>query len=156
MNDRNGWKFALLIGVALPLLATTSAMAGGGKSIGKPSGVIPVVLEHTEGSDGSDIINVTLTERAAQRIDLQTGLVQEELVNGSTRMVVPYSSLIYDPHGGTWVYANPKPLTFVRTLVDVDFIQGDHVVLKEGPPLGTAVATIGVAELYGAEFEVGH
>ncbi len=154
MNDRNGWKFALLISVALPLLAATAAMAaGGGKSIGKPSGVIPATLEHIE---GSDIVKVTLTERAAQRIDLQTGLVQEELVKGSTRMVVPYSSLIYDPHGRTWIYTSPKPLTFVRTRVEVDFIQGDQVVLKKGPPLGTVVATVGVAELYGTEFEVGH
>jgi hypothetical protein len=29
-------------------------------------------------------------------------------------------------------------------------------ILKDGPPAGTVVASVGVAELYGTEFKVGH
>jgi hypothetical protein len=153
MKCRNGWVFPLVITVALPLAAIPAMTAAGGKSIGKPSGVVPAVVEH---GDGTKISRVTLTERAAQRIDLQTDAVREERIAGATRKIVPYSCLIYDPHGGTWVYASPEPLTFVRMPVVVDFIEGDRVVLREGPPNGTPVATIGVAELYGTEFAVGH
>ena len=39
---------------------------------------------------------------------------------------------------------------------DVDFIEGDRVALRHGPPLGTTIASVGVAELYGAEFKIGH
>lgn len=152
MKHPNRWMFALLIIVALPF-ATTTSVTGAGKSIGKPSGVVPSVVEEIP---GSEIKRVTLTERAIQRIALQTSSVNEEQLGGSFRKVVPYASLIYDPHGGTWVYTSPQPLTFVRASVDVDFIKGDWVVLHEGPPVGTTVATFGVAELYGAEFEVGH
>jgi hypothetical protein len=108
--------------------------------------------------EGSDLSRVTLTEKALQRLDLKTDQVREAMVKRSTspRLVVPYSSLIYDQTGQTWVYTNPEPRTFVRHKVVVDFIEGDLVVLNDGPPMGTVVATVAVAELYGAEFKVGH
>ena len=76
--------------------------------------------------------------------------------SGTRRKVVPYSSLIYDPHGQTWVYTSPKPRTFIRRKVEVDYIEGNVVVLDDGPPTGTVIASVGVAELYGTEFKVGH
>ncbi len=108
--------------------------------------------------EGSDLSQVILTERAAQRIALKTDQVREAMVKRSTspRRVVPYSSLIYDQKGQTWVYTSPQPRTFVRHKVDVDYIEGDLVVLNDGPPAGTVVASVAVAELYGTEFKVGH
>lgn len=101
---------------------------------------------------GSDLSSVTLTDKAIQRLDLKTGLVLDQ----AGRIVVPFSSLIYDPHGQTWVYINPQPRTFVRHKVDVDTIKGNFAILNNGPPIGTSVATVAVAELYGAEYEIGH
>lgn len=108
--------------------------------------------------EGSELSRVTLSEKAMQRIDLKTDRVREQLVSrsASPRKVVPYSSLIYDPQGQTWLYTSPQPRTFIRHKVAVDYIEGDLVVLTDGPPTGTAVATMGVAELYGSEFKVGH
>jgi hypothetical protein len=63
--------------------------------------------------------------------------------------------VIYDLKGGTWVYTSPEPLTFVRQPITVDYIEGDTVVLLDGPPTGTELATVGVAELYGADTGVG-
>ncbi len=115
----------------------------------------PAEVERIE---GSDLGRVTLTARAMQRIDLRTDEVREQRVSrsASPQRVVPYSSLIYDPRGRTWVYISPQPATFLRHRVDVDYIEGDLVVLKDGPPTGTVVASMGVAELYGTEFKVGH
>ena len=149
----NRWILTLLLTAAVTLAATSPALAGGGKSIGKPSGVVPAVVEDIP---GSELRRVTLTERAIQRIDLQTDSVREEVLRGSARKVVPYSSLLYDPQGRTWVYASPGPRIFVRKQIDVDFIEGDLVALRHGPPLGTPIASVGVAELYGAEFKIGH
>jgi hypothetical protein len=108
--------------------------------------------------EGSDLKRVTLTDRAIERIALKTDEVREQRVApaASPQRVVPYSSLIYDPQGKTWVYTSPQPKSFVRHSVDVDRIDGDVVVLKDGPPAGTVVASQAVAELYGAEFKVGH
>ena len=46
------------------------------------------------------------------------------------------------------------PLTFVREGVVIERIKGDHAYLKEGPPAGTQVVTVGVPELYGTEVGV--
>jgi hypothetical protein len=145
------WMFALLVAGAS--LAASPALAAGGKSLGKASGVVPATVEPIA---GSDLKRVTLTERAAERIDLRIDSVREAQMGESLVKVVPYSSIIYDPHGGTWVYTQTSPLTFVRAAIDVDHIKGNDVFLKDGPPVGTEVASVGVAEIYGTEFEVGH
>jgi len=112
----------------------------------------PSVVEDIEGSDFS---RVTFTERAMERIGVQTTAVIE-VNNSPPRKAVPYSALLYGPEGQTWVYISPQPRVFVRYVVDVDYIKGDKVFLNDGPSVGTLVATIGVAEIYGTEFEIGH
>ena len=100
---------------------------------------------------------VTLTAEAVERLGIQTAPVREAGAAGKgsgagRATVVPYGAVYYDVHGRTWVYTNPKPLVFVRDRVTIDRIDGDRVLLSEGPTLGTAVATVGVAELVGTEF----
>ena len=115
----------------------------------------PAEVEHI---DGSDLSRVTLTDKAMERLDVQTREVMVQSVTRSTEQqkVVPYSAIIYDPQGETWVYTSPSTNTFVRSKVEVNYIEGDLVVLNEGPPEGTLVATVGTSEIYGTEFEVGH
>lgn len=96
-----------------------------------------------------------LTERAAQRLDIQTAPVSETMMDEITYLVVPYSTIIYDLTGGVWVYVNLAPLTYQREQVVVETIDGDSVLLSEGPTAGTMVVTIGVPELYGADTGVG-
>jgi hypothetical protein len=67
------------------------------------------------------------------------------------RKVVPYAAVLYGVHGETWVYSNAEPLAFVRQPITVDYIEGDLAILSEGPPVGTAVVTVGAAELFGTE-----
>ena len=67
------------------------------------------------------------------------------------RKVVPYSALYYDGRGTPWVYVNTKPLTFERKRVEVERIEGESAILKDGPSVGTRVVTVGAALLYGAE-----
>lgn len=148
MQQINGVLVATVLAVAL--LLTACQRNNGTHDIDHPATV--------EAIPESDVKKVTLTVKAAQRINLKTDQVREVSVKRSTilRKVVPYSSLIYDPQGQTWVYTSPEPLTFVRHYVTVDYIEGDMVVLSEGPSVGTVVASVGVAELYGTEFKVGH
>jgi hypothetical protein len=113
----------------------------------------PAEVEHI---DGSELSRVTFTPKAMERVDVQTAPVATEQIRGVDFGVVPYSSLLYDPQGGTWVYTSPEPRTFVRQQVSVDRIDGDKVYLTDGPAAGTVVASVGVAEIYGTEFEVGH
>ena len=151
-RPNSGWTIGLLLAAAVSFTMTQSAQAGGGKSLGKDSGVVPATVEHVS---GSDVYRVTFTPKAMERTDVQTTKVKRAM-NGTARTVVPYSSIIYDPHGGTWVYTSPEERTFVRHKIVVDDIEGDKVYLKDGPAVGTVVASVGVAEIYGAEFAVGH
>ena len=67
---------------------------------------------------------------------------------------MPYAALIYDAQGMSWVYTNPAPLTFQRAKVVVDRVVDDVVWIKDGPPPGTRVVTVGSTEVYGAELEI--
>lgn len=80
----------------------------------------------------------------------------EPPLSRGTQTVVPYSAVLYDARGGTWVYTSPEPLVFVRHPIRIESIEGDQAVLSEGPSVGMAVVAVGVAEVYGTEFEVGH
>ena len=101
-------------------------------------------------------MKVTLDARAAERIGLQTAAVREEMVGSARRLVVPYGAIMYDPKGVTWTFTNPHPLVYVRHKIVVENIEGDRVILLEGPPAGTVVVTVGAAELMGAEHKYGH
>ena len=152
MQHIERWVFAVVVSVAGLQLSACSE---------EPSGYTKVEPAHVEQVEGSELNSVTLTEKAIERIDLKTVVVRETQVtdqSGATvsRKVVPYSSLIYDTQGDTWVYINPEPRKFVRHPVKVDYIEGERAVLVDGPPTDTPVATVGVAELYGAEEGIGH
>ena len=134
----------------------------------------------TEAVQGTDLSRVTLSPKAAERLDIKTAAMRDEQVKArkssaadvvakptaasagakervdvamsSTRKVVPTSAVLYDAKGKTWVYTNPEPLVFVRHAVSIDYIDGDRAVLLDGPASGTAVVTVGAAELLGTEY----
>ncbi|MCI0684526.1 MAG: efflux RND transporter periplasmic adaptor subunit, partial [Gemmataceae bacterium] len=74
-------------------------------------------------------------------------------------LVVPWSAVVHDIHGGTWVYENVGERAFRRRRVEVQYVEEDQdreeAVLASGPPVGTLVATGGAIELLGAEFGFG-
>ena len=113
-----------------------------------------------DSTDVKGIMRVTLQARAAERIGLQTAPITEEKVflkgQEVVRRVIPYGALMYDTKGDAWTFTNPEPLVFIRKQVAVEDIDGNRVVLADGPPAGTAVVTVGAAELMGAEHKYGH
>ncbi len=123
-----------------------------------PEAAHAVKPAHVEHIEGSELSRVTLTPKAMERLDIQSLFVREARVSRSPspRKVVPYAAVLYDPTGRTWVYTRPEPQTFVRHEIVVDYIVGDLAVLSDGPPVGTAIVTVGATELFGAEFEIGH
>lgn len=162
--------------MALFLVAASTQLPSCAHKSALPSKVEPAQVEQM-GDTGLN--RLRLTPRAAERLGIGTSPVREEQVGrkaagvvvgaplatphlvGSVsgdgpRKVIPYSAVLYDPHGDTWTYTNPEPLVFVRHHIIVDFIVGDMAVLSDGPPSGTSVVTIGAAELFGTEFKVGH
>ncbi len=145
--DSKRWIIVALLLIVLPLAACTRGeseeSAAGGE---EPAKIEPV--------EGTDLSRITLTTKAAERIDVQTTVVRSEEGAETTMTVMPYSALVYDTEGRAWAYTSSDPLTFVRAPLTVERIEGDDVFLREGPPAGTAVVTVGAAELYGTELGV--
>jgi hypothetical protein len=117
---------------------------------------------HVEHKEGEEISKLTLTEKAMERLAVETAPVREAAPEGdaaegqSARSVVPYSAIVYVAQGDAFVYTNPAPRTFKREPVEVAYIEGNDAVLNSGPAPGTLVAVVGVTELFGTEFGVGH
>ena len=101
---------------------------------------------------GTDVQRVIFDAEGAKRAGIQTAAVRQ---NGQ-ETVMPYSAVIYTPEGNAYAYTAPEPLTFVRQEIEIDRIDGDSVMLSDGPSAGTEVVTVGTALVYGTEFEVAH
>jgi hypothetical protein len=140
----------LLASLAVASLALTGCQTGqtesaGGGEENKPAKVLPI--------EGSDLHRVVLTATAAAKAGIQTVQVRQLTPPDASgqSLAVPVSALVYDNNGDTWVYTSTQPLTYVRQRVTVVRIDGDMAVLQNGPAAGTPVASVGVAELLGAE-----
>jgi len=146
-------KVIVSVMMIVALVATATAFA-----LNRGDGNEAVAHEepaHVEAIEGSELSRVTLTQRAAERLDIQTAEVTEASAGGS-KLNVPYAAVIYDTQGKTWVYTNPEELVYVRHEITVERIDGDVAVVTQGPDVGTKVVTVGGAMLYGTEFGVGH
>lgn len=108
----------------------------------------PITVEEIA---GTEISRLTLSESAAQRLDIQTATIGAS-ADGS---VVSSAAVIIDPTGIYWVYTNPEPLVYVREEIRPVREAGGNAYFADGPSVGAAVVTVGVPELYGAEFGIG-
>jgi hypothetical protein len=135
-----------LVAVGLVMVAASLALSACETPAEEEGGEEAAAVEPIK---GTDVNRVTLTREAAERLGIETASIQRR----GGREVVPDAAVVYDPSGRTFTYASPKPLTFVRRDITVDHIAGTRAVLKSGPPAGTAVVTVGSAELSGLENE---
>ena len=124
----------------LVMVAALGLAACGPKTSTTTEKIEPSKLEDIP---GSELKRVILTEKAAERIGLETIEVDG--------MSVPYAAVIYDISGQTWVYTNPSPLTFERAPIVIDRIEGDQAFLAEKLETDAPVVIVGVMEIYGSE-----
>jgi hypothetical protein len=134
------WLVAVLLLLVVPLLATACGGAAGEQVVTEPA--------VTEQVKGTDVIRVTLTAQAAKRLGVETVKVRSD----GGRAVIPYAAVLYDPNGETWTYTSPKPFVFERADIGVDRVAGGSAILTKGPPIGTAVVTVGATEIWGVEY----
>lgn len=135
---------ALAAAVAALALSACSEVETAAKEHYSPSSIAPVEGE-------KDLFSVTLTQEGADRIDIATATVSER----AGQLVIPYAALLYEKDGSAFVYTNPSALKYVRAHIEIERVDGDRVVLEEGPAAGTKVVTTGAAQVHGAELEYG-
>jgi hypothetical protein len=141
---RRGW--------AVVLLAVTLSLVGCARSQETSTDVDPVRLQAVT---GTNLHRVILTERAAENLGILTENVHEAASGTTTRTIVALTAVVYDPEGTPWVYTTPSALTFVRARIVIDRTTVSSAYLTSGPPVGTAVVTVGASELLGTEYGVG-
>jgi hypothetical protein len=146
LMKRTNWVTLVLI-LAVLLLSS----CGQAKPQASGSGQKPSTVEKIEGSEFS---RVTLTQKAAERLDIQAAPVRLEQIDGNEYKVMPYAAVLYGPKGETWSYTNPEPLVYIRQSISIDHIAGDLAVLSVGPEVGMKVVIVGASMLYGAEVGV--
>lgn len=130
--------------------------------LGEPSGHVGRVAQAVAGPPSAnpaaasvdlyyEIENADGAFRPGQRVQ-----VNVDLKESGEHLVVPWSAVLQDIHGGSWVYVQRAPGVYVRTRVDLRRVAGDLAVLARGPDPGVEVVSVGVAELAGSEFGVAH
>jgi multidrug efflux pump subunit AcrA (membrane-fusion protein) len=87
--------------------------------------------------------------RPGQRVNANLVLRDER-----ESLVVPWSAVVHDINGGTWVYENVGEHKFSRKRVQVKYVLDETAVLERGPAVGAKIVTEGAAELFGTEFFV--
>jgi hypothetical protein len=137
---------AILLAAATVLGAVLLARGASSPAAPAPEGK-PAKVEKIARSNRFRIV---LSKTAADRLGIETASIAPQPGHPGRR-VIPYAAVLYDPTGGTFAYASPRPLTYVRRPIGVRSIAGGEAVLDTGPPAGTAVVTVGAAELLGAE-----
>lgn len=145
-------QLAVLPVVAVMLFALSGCAKAPESANGKSE---PFKMELIDQDTGLN--RLTLEAKAAERLGIETEKVGESASAGgeTASSTAPYAAVLYDAKGTTFVYTNPEPLVFVRQPVTVEHVEGDLVVLSDGPPPGTPVVKVGGAELAGIEFGVG-
>src|SRR5262245_21498217 len=113
---RTQWIVVGLVTVALGLSGCTSTTT-------TQTGVDTTAESKVEDIPGKDVKRVTLTEHAAMRLGIKTATVGA-LAPGAAAgtpapsagpgTVVPYSAVMYDADGKTWVYTVPRQFTYER------------------------------------------
>ena len=87
--------------------------------------------------------------RPGQRVSVQLPLrVDKE------QRAIPWSAVVQDIHGGSWIYEKRADRKFGRRRVQVKQVVDKWAVLEQGPPVGTTIVVTGVAEVFGTEFWV--
>ncbi|KAF0171380.1 MAG: RND family efflux transporter MFP subunit [Limisphaerales bacterium] len=77
------------------------------------------------------------------------------LTTAENNLVVPWTAVLHDIHGGQWVYEQTAPQTFVRRRVTVERVAAKDAVLAAGPGVDAKIVTDGAVELFGTELGTG-
>lgn len=123
------------------------AVAGCGDQSAPRTGVVNSP-DKVEPVAGTNLNRVILSPQSAAQLGIVTQPVRQD---GNGVKVVPVSAVLYGQDGKTWVYTSPDPFTYVRDAVTLGPVDNNDWVLTSGPKPGTAVVTVGGAELLGAE-----
>lgn len=89
--------------------------------------------------------------KLGQKVNVVLNLVG----NDDTKLTIPALAIVYDVHGGTWVYECLDEYRYSRKRIAVDRVENQVAVISKGINLGMQIVVAGAAELFGTEFGTG-
>jgi len=133
--------------------AAAAAIVPLGDGSGKPiasARPVPAPPSATAAASSVDLYfelpNPALAFRPGQRLGVTLALKADD-----DNLTIPWSAVVHDIHGGSWVYEQLEPTKFVRRRVLLQRMQDGYAVLAEGPAVGTKIVVDGAEELFGIE-----
>lgn len=90
--------------------------------------------------------------RPAERVSISLNTVNKQ----QKMLTIPWSAVVFDIHGGSWVYTQKSNTLFERKRVFFDHINGGNAVMSEGPAEGSKIVVSGALELFGVETGFAH
>jgi membrane fusion protein, heavy metal efflux system len=73
------------------------------------------------------------------------------LADAKESLALPWAAVVFDIHGGTWVYEQLGPHRYIRRRVVVEYTVGNDAVLASGPSEKARVVSAGAQQLFGVE-----
>ena len=129
-------------------LSSLEDRLGAGAIVAPPVSAPPTALPLSSTADlYFEIENPDGKFRPGQKINANLALNEDP-----ESLVIPYSAVVTDINGGTWVYENVGEHKFTRRRVQIKYVADSIAVLKSGPAVGAKIVTEGAAELFGTEF----
>ena len=124
--------------------------AGAKAVIAKPVSAPPTAVAFASSADlYYEVDNADGQFRPGQKMNAGLPLRDER-----EALVVPYSAIVYDILGGSWVYESLGEQKYARRRVQLKYVVDASAVLASGPPVGSKIVSEGAEELLGTEFFV--
>ncbi|OQW68786.1 MAG: HlyD family secretion protein [Proteobacteria bacterium ST_bin12] len=71
-------------------------------------------------------------------------------------LTLPWSAVVFDVYGGSWVYTQQSKNLYERKRVFLDYVSGNRAIISDGPPEGSKIVVNGALELFGVETGFAH
>lgn len=132
-----------------PLSATSETAGLIAKPIDAPPTADPLTssthLYYTIQSDQSAL-------RPMQRVSVTLNTQSKSI----KALMIPWSAVVFDINGGSWVYTQQSKNLYARKRVFLDHVSGNQAIISEGPDEGSEVVVNGALELFGVETGFAH
>ncbi len=96
--------------------------------------------------------NIKSTFRPMQRVTVAL----KTLGKTKNTLSIPWSSIVYDIHGNTWVYVQESSNLYLRKRVFLDHVIGNQALIHEGLSESAKVVVNGALELFSIETGFSH
>ena len=96
--------------------------------------------------------NVDSTLRPMQRITVTLNTLSKT----DNKLTIPYSAVVYDIYGGSWVYMQQSKNSYERKRVFLDHISDRQAIINEGPAENSKIVINGALELFAVETGFAH